>query len=350
MKILHIGGCDKFLPPLIEFIKENFDFDQHEFLLRSGMGKAPDYPNVKVYERKIIERLKFYIVALLKMHRADKVILHGLFDIKLVFILFFTPWLLRKCYWVMWGGDLYVYQLGDRNWKWRVREFFRRPVIKNIKCFTTTVPGDYKLAQDWYNIKSKWIHNLMYPSHLFRDAETIICNKFDKTETYIQVGNSADPSNNHFEVIESLVKFKNKNIKVFCPLSYGSEQHKHKVIEYGYKLLSDKFIPLTEFMSFEEYNSYMACIDIAIFNHDRQQAMGNIIGLLSLGKKVVMKPSITPFTFFSDMAGIKIYTIDDPNLLESLNKQESFNNIQKMKSYFNKERLRMNWTDVFDDE
>ena len=42
------------------------------------MGKAPDYPNVKVYERKIIERLKFYIVALLKMHSADKVILHGL--------------------------------------------------------------------------------------------------------------------------------------------------------------------------------------------------------------------------------------------------------------------------------
>lgn len=78
MKILHIGGCDKFLPQFIELIKENFDFEQHEFLLHSGMGKAPDYPNVKVYERKIIERLKFYIVALLKMHSADKVILHGL--------------------------------------------------------------------------------------------------------------------------------------------------------------------------------------------------------------------------------------------------------------------------------
>lgn len=32
MKILHIGGCDKSLPPFIELIKENFDFDQHEFL------------------------------------------------------------------------------------------------------------------------------------------------------------------------------------------------------------------------------------------------------------------------------------------------------------------------------
>jgi len=347
-KILHIAGCDKFIPPFIEFIKQNFEFNDHQFLLTNGMAEheLKNVANVILSKRSIIGRLKHYAQAIIKMHQAKIVILHGLFDLRLVLILFFMPWLLKKCYWVMWGGDLYVYQLGECNWQWKLREFFRRPVIKSMGFFTTTVPGDYLLAKEWYGTKAKWIHNLMYPSHLYRISDTISCKSDKDRDIFIQIGNSADPSNNHLEIIDKLEQYKNNNIKVFCPLSYGSEVHKEKVISYGKKVLGDKFHPMVDYMSFEEYNAYMACIDIAIFNHDRQQAMGNAIGLLSLGKKVVLKKTVTPFSFFEEI-GLIIYSIDDANLLDKLDADISINNIRKMKDYFHAERLKSNWNDVF---
>lgn len=41
-------------------------------------------------------------------------------------------------------------------------------------------------------------------------------------------------------------------------------------------------------MPFEEYLGLLAKIDIAILNHKRQQAMGNITTLLGLGKKYIL--------------------------------------------------------------
>ena len=37
-KILHIADCDKFIPPYIQFINDNFNSKEHEFLLKSGMA------------------------------------------------------------------------------------------------------------------------------------------------------------------------------------------------------------------------------------------------------------------------------------------------------------------------
>ena len=349
-KILHIGNSDKFIPPFIEFVKEHFDFNEHQFYLTGGMAEKElkPHPNVKLGKKGKLNRIKEYLQLIIPMHQSKKIILHGLFNWHIVVMLFFMPWLLKKCYWVMWGGDLYVYQLGERNWKWKLREFFRRPVIKNMAVFTTTVPGDYDLAKKWYGIKSKFIHNLMYPSHVSRDGVKTSCLEEKGDCIYIQVGNSADPSNNHEEVLNYLSSFKEDNIKVFCPLSYGSESHRDKIIKKGRKLLDDKFYPMTDFMKFDEYNKYMSCIDVAIFNHNRQQAMGNIIGLLSLGKKVILKNTVTPFQFFVSI-GVKVSTLQGSELLKTLSSTEISHNKEIMKKYFTNERLASNWKDVFND-
>jgi hypothetical protein len=38
-KILHIVGSDKFITPFIEFVKEHFEFNNHEFLLTNCMAE-----------------------------------------------------------------------------------------------------------------------------------------------------------------------------------------------------------------------------------------------------------------------------------------------------------------------
>lgn len=348
LRILHVSDCDKFIPPYIKFIKESFnnDFENHKFLVTRGMAEKalPGYSNIYLIPTSQLGKLKHYLHLIFEINRSDKIILHNLFDFKNVLLLFFMPWNLKKTYWIMWGADLYTYKLGNHNFKWKFKEFFRKPVIRNFGYFSTTVPGDFELVKDWYKSKSVFIQNLMYPSHLYRDlVQTELENK---SEIYIQVGNSADPTNNHHEVLNYIAGLDLNHYKVFCPLSYGSPNHRELVINYGKDLLSDKFIPIVDYMDFSAYNKYMSSIDIAIFNHDRQQAMGNMIGLLSLGKKVILKPTTTPYSFFKSL-GLEVYSLNDKDIMTPLTENDKIQNIKIMRHNFSPEKLKADWERIF---
>lgn len=331
-KILHIAGCDKFIPPFVQLVREQFNFDEHEFLLTAGVAAADliDAKNISLSNTTFLARLKHYFQAIIKMHQADKIILHGLFDIKLVQILFFTPWLLNKCHWVMWGGDLYTYQLGYKNWKWKIKEFFRRPVIKNIGHLVTYIDGDVALARKWYKAKGEYHECLMYTSNLYQEYKVP---KNSSKTINIQVGNSATSSNNHLEVLKKLLPYKDKNICIYLPLSYGSQEYAKKIIEQGREWFGDKFKPLTDMLPFNEYLAFLGTIDIAIFNHNRQQAMGNTITLLGLGKTVYIRSDTTQWQFFKGK-GIKIRDVEQLNTLESQNINE---NMRIIKTYFSQD-------------
>jgi dTDP-N-acetylfucosamine:lipid II N-acetylfucosaminyltransferase len=335
-KILHIGSCDKFLPPFIEFIKEHFDFDGHQFYLTPGMasGELKNLTNIVHGRKGKLNRIKEYWHLIMPMHKSKKIILHGLFNWHIVVMLFFMPWLLKKCYWVIWGGDLYVYQLGERNYKWKLQEFFRRTVIKNMGYLVTGTSGDVDLTRTWYGAKGEHISCFNYPSNIYKNYE--IKPKVHEIIN-IQVGNSADPTNQHFEIFNQLERFKDQNIKVFAVLSYGNQEYAKQVIAEGEKRFGNKFIGITEMMPFQAYLEFLSSIDIAIFNHKRQQAFGNAIILLGLGKKIYLNPASTLNSVFAEF-GIQIFNSQEVELtfLDDATKQ---NNIQKVKCHFSKNSL-----------
>ena len=326
------------MPSFIQLVSDNFISDEHEFLLTDGM--AVDHlkaqKNIYLAENTFAGKIKYYLSVMLKANQADKIILHGLFNMKIVSILFFMPWLLKKSYWIMWGGDLYLYKLGLRNWKWRVEEFFRRPVIKNMGSLVTYIEGDVELARQWYGAKGQYHECIMYLSNVYKELD-IPANTSQVTN--IQIGNSADPSNNHIEGLEKLLPYKDDDICIYVPLSYGDQKHAKKVIAQGKKWFGDKFIPLTDFMPFEEYLKFLGSIDIAIFNHKRQQAMGNTITLLGLGKKVYMRSDVAQWEFFQNL-GIKVRDIAklQMTLFESTDKTDLKNKV-KIKNYFSEINL-----------
>ena len=85
-------------------------------------------------------------------------------------------------------------------------------------------------------------------------------------------------------------------------------------------------------MNKQSYLKFLNEIDIAIFHHKRQQAMGNIINLLGMGKKVYIRAGETHTSFFENL-GIKVY---DLNHFDLTLKNESGN--QKIiRDYFSKE-------------
>ena len=125
----------------------------------------------------------------------------------------------------------------------------------------------------------------------------------------ILLGNSADPSNNHQEMLEKLLPYKNENMAIYCPLSYGVRDYAVQIEKLGGELFGDKFKPLLEFMPFDKYIALLGQIDIAVFAHKRQQAMGNTFTLLGLGKKVFMRSTVTPWKALQDL-GIQVFDVE----------------------------------------
>lgn len=335
---------EKFTIPFINFINSNFP-THHIFIVfgvsRKSAIKYCDYKNVIVFKSNKLNI--FYLLT--GFYTSSQIILHSLFIKKLVLILFFQPWLLKKCYWVIWGGDLYHFQHRERNFKSNLYEYIRKCVIKRIGNLITHIKGDYELAKKWYKTKGKYYYSIIYPSNVFKEFKAKPKNN---NIVYMQIGNSADPTNNHLEIFEKIKKYHNVNFRVICPLSYGDNKYRKKIIEIGYNLFKENFFPIIDFMPFDEYLNLLANIDIAIFNHDRQQAVGNITTLLGLGKKVYLKNDITTWNFCNEH-GLIVFDANTQldELFTPLNKNDKQKNINNVKKYFSESQLFKNWNTIF---
>ena len=348
--ILHVAGLDKFIPPFIDLIKNEFHAEKHRYWLAGSQEKYPveRAENIIICGTTFKDKVVSYCKLVKGFHLADKIILHGLFNIRVVILLACMPWLHKKCYWVLWGGDLYARRNGARTLTWRIKEVFRAFFIRRLHAVITTVPGHCRLVKKWYSTQAKYIQSLMYDSHVARDLGLKLT--AGENVLNIQVGNSADPENCHAEVFEKLDELKDVvKFNVYCPLSYGNEDYAQLVIAEGTRLFGESFRPLTKFMSFDEYNRYMATVDIAIFNHRRQQAMGNIIGLLSMGKTVYLRSTETPYSFFKDL-GITVFSCDVLGEgLEVLGEKQKQNNAELVKRKFTRNSLVESWRLIFNE-
>lgn len=346
-KVLHVMHAEKFIEPFIEFVEDNFDDfeNRHIFFVWGDVSKfcIKSRFNLKNSNKRKIEKIKYILSMVFAIQKAEKIILHGLFVQWHLMLLSLMPWNLKKCYWMIWGGDLYTHKLSKRSLGWWKSELFRRFVIERIGHFITHIEGDYRLAQQWYGAKGEWHECFMYPSNLYQEARTL---SSPHDGISILLGNSADPSNNHIEVLEKLKSYAGENIKIFCPLSYGDQSHAQRVSDYGESLFGVKFVSLRNYMPLEEYNELLAKIDIAIFNHNRQQGMGNTTTLLGMGKKVFIRNDVTPYMMFKNL-GVKVYPVNNLEL-NKIDSGVALANSVAIKSYFSIDRLKAQWGVIYE--
>ncbi|GEK45898.1 hypothetical protein HPA02_01810 [Bisbaumannia pacifica] len=346
--ILHVAGLDKFIPPFVKLVRFEFNEEGHHFWLA---GSLEAYPlecesDVHLCGGGIYGKIKGYVTLLRQLHAARKVILHGLFNIKVVLLLALCPWLLSKCYWVIWGGDLYQYESAKKSLRSRVKEGLRRFVISRIGHLITYIEGDVELARQWYGAKGVHHECLMYLSNVVDPAMIATpTEKRNDDPLNILVGNSAAPSNNHFEVFERLLPHKDDEIKIFVPLSYGDQSHAKEVIALGKAWFGEKLVPMTDFMPFERYLRFLKDVDIAVFNHRRQQAMGNTISLLSMGKTVYLRSDVVQWELFKK-EGIAVLDIER-NDLKLLDFEVAAHNVQLIKKKFSREKLIEQYARIF---
>jgi dTDP-N-acetylfucosamine:lipid II N-acetylfucosaminyltransferase len=338
LKYLHIIPNDKFAIPFINLINENFKKNEHLFITGGSINYA-ELTIEKNNVQSVSVDLRSILRMLIKMYTCEKIILHSLLDYKIVILLFFQPWLLNKSNWVIWGGDLYYYLYRKKNLKSNMYEQIRKIVIKQLGGFITHIKGDYELAKKWYGAKGSYYYSFMYPSNLYN--EDLSKDRIATKKIFIQVGNSADPSNQHIEILEKLLMFSDKEFEIICPLSYGDlNNHASEVIKKGRELFGDKFNPITEFIPFSKYLEILAKVDVAVFNHNRQQAVGNITTLLGLGKKVYINDNVTTWDFCKKHK-LEVFSVnkDIKNLFEKMEEDTKNNNIKHIQNNFSKEKL-----------
>lgn len=346
--ILHVAGLDKFIPPFVELIRDEFSKEVHQFWLS---GSIETYPvemsdNIYLCGDSLRERVVGYAMLVRQLHASQKIVVHGLFNMKVVVLLALFPWLLHKCYWVIWGGDLYRYKRQLSGVREKISEKLRRFVIRRIGHLVTYLKGDVDLARKWYGATGVHHECIMYLSNVVDSRMINVVPKKRKSGLIkILVGNSSDPENNHFEILDMLAAYKKNNIEIFVPLSYGDRDHARKVIDRGKELFGEKFFPLTDFIPFEQYYHFLKGMDIAIFGHRRQQAMGNTITLLGMGKTVYMRSDVSQWDLFAE-EGISVFDIQHFDL-DVVNPLDAEENMDKVKLRFSRKKLIEQYSRIF---
>lgn len=199
-----------------------------------------------------------------------------------------------------------------RTWMYRKRmkkiktaEHIR--AIQRVNWFAHYLPDDYKRIVKSTGMKAKFI-----PFHYaaLEDLTNVNSPLQLQAGTNILLGNSDTLTNNHFEAIDQIATLKLDERKVYCPLSYEKGKYAEAVAKYGRSKLCESFIPLLDFMPREEYNQILSGISVAVMNHNRSQALGNIVSLLWNGTKLFMSNDSTLFSFLKG-EGLILFSIQD---------------------------------------
>lgn len=305
--ILHILSDSPYTKKFIEFIHNNFDENEHTFIIFLENKKSKYLDFYQSHENCFVTHNKtIYFAYKEDFKTAQQVIMHQLNKPQLLAVLLlYYPIVFKKMVWSIWGGDLYFYQYKSNSLKDTLIEFLRKLVIKKIPVISSYIRGDFEKAVEIYGTKANYI-KAKYPSPISLKNIAQEPQK-DTKEIRILVGNSADPSNEHLAIFELLQQYKDENIKVMAVLSYGgSKEYIAEVIQSAKAIFHEKFEPIVEYMDHHKYLEFINSIDICVLNHKRQQGLGNVVLFLALKKKVFMHENTTPYQYYKDL-GIKIY-------------------------------------------
>ena len=347
-KYLHLGAANNFTATHLELVESHFIPSEHRFYLFDSIATEnfTEKENVTVFKPCGFSALHYLAIVAYAI-RSKKIILHGLTDIYVIAILRIFPSLLKKCYWIIWGADLYYFAHSGSPWKQVVTANLRRYVIKRIGQLVTYISGDVEFARREYGAQGAHLECLMYISNVadHQSFSTPPAQNQHQAAMTILVGNSADPSNNHREAFGKLLPFKNFNIEIYAPLSYGDKTYAREIAQLGRDWFGEKFHPVTTLLTLDEYLNLLRRVDLAVFNHKRQQAMGNTISLLGLGKTVYIRSDVSQWRLFKSK-GIMVLNIDDFDL-STLAKEDKDRNVSLIKSNFNYQSLVDQYKNIY---
>ena len=155
----------------------------------------------------------------------------------------------------------------------------------------------------------------------------------------ILVANSNTPSSNHADAFRFIKRNNWNGRNVLVPLSYGNEKIYRLMISFiGRQYFGNHLVISEKFMEINEYVPWVSSCRTAVFMHERQQAIGNIIICLWLGMKIYLSRNNPCYSFFKK-SGIQLFSIQDReiDLNEKLPSSIKIHNQQILQQLYGKE-------------
>ncbi|WP_088330228.1 TDP-N-acetylfucosamine:lipid II N-acetylfucosaminyltransferase [Lacimicrobium sp. SS2-24] len=348
-KNLHLVPSGRFSFQFIRFFEKHFELDQHCFLmLDKTQGEHwPTVEHMTLFSSTFPSKEQQIADLAAYMRKADRIILHSLFNSIVLETLYQHPQFLRKCYWFLWGSDLYGNEEKDRSISNHKSKLIKT-VIKNMAHLVCHNPKHLYYARREFDCQAAYINCFKYPSNMCIDKDAIPKVSFsflDEKELTILMGNSASLLNCHDEIFTLLSPFINEDFQVICPLNYGDKEYAHQVARKGKLLLGDKFYPLMEDMDYERYCALLSKIDLAVLYHHRDQGMGTIRQLLAMGKKVYVNSEHGALELMTGL-GVKMFELKEFELEPDFEQRQS--NIEKMNHHYSRDALLKGLGNLFE--
>ena len=326
---IHIIENEKFTPTFLDMLEDYFPKNSNIVYVH---GKKYNFVKKEYEFVKLIDSFDEVDLSLANQH-FDKIFIHAFYNQNLLKFLYINKHNIdfKKVVFIAWGADIYnsCYRLQEpvidfkdtlRRLKIRLYERIKKSLMKKVRLYMTFACGDIDIINNNYGANGIQF-DCLYPSTVDLDNLNRIKNTkninagnnwittaskkpcydelvSENSSVTILLGNSASKTNQHEEILNVLSRFKNENIKIICPLSYGDKDYAIKIKEYGSKLFGDKFIPLMDYMNPVDYANLLGSVDIAVFNHNRQQATGNIEILSYLGAKMFIRSDISSWKHY----------------------------------------------------
>ena len=351
--IVHVfNDQKKFSVGFFRFLKDN-GFDLGETRVWHYGKKSGEFEKCGVSPRFISSW--FWPFGHGKMYRelkaADRIIIHSLASPFLILMLRMNRKLRAKTWWVIWGKDLYLYRLSEKkSLPLKLYEAFRKPVIRDIAHIVSALPGDYELARKWYDVRADYTPcPMLYPYCIDYGREAEI--RTTSGPLTVMLGNSASKTNEHMEAIKILTGSGKEQIeKVYCPLSYGGpEKYAEAVAAYGREKLGEAFIPLMDYIPFEEYRKIWDSVDVAVYNQKRQEALGNIYSLMMMKKTVYLRPGTSTSDYMAKI-GVTAPAFAEGCRIAELDAETRERNAERLYEEIRPEKSRAVWKIILGQE
>ena len=362
LNILHCVSDEKFIDNVIsrfEYFKDRIE--NKYVIVRKRLIRAEIKLKYIKQTEYITVLYKSEFLNFLKQSNIDVVILHSLTTL--------SPFLICKIpsnikvVWFAWGFDLYMpvayrpfIKISNLYWKQTAdivkkdnsfksfKQGLKRLIlnhwikksISRIDYFSGVIPEEYDRMKElpfFHASKVVFSYSTM-PSN---SADNLNCTIAKGRN--ILVGNSGDMTNNHLDIFEVLKNMNLSGRKIFVPLSYsGTKQYKDLVKNKGRDYWGDDFIPLENFMQYDEYLQILNSCGIRIFGHERQQAMGNIKIAWEQGCKIFLSETSMAYRFYANL-GVNFPTIQHNLTQECIDtpytEQEALTTYEKLHKQLN---------------
>jgi dTDP-N-acetylfucosamine:lipid II N-acetylfucosaminyltransferase len=337
ISILHLASDEKFIEAANYIFEKAFPGCNHFIIPRSRFNRKFRH----VVKKENVEVVPFGkdLIKLLseRTHHYNCVLLHGISDLNSNVFLSVNE--KNKFIGILWGAELYTKDnfsernligeltakielpVPEKSFRDKIKDVLKRILyskseinLNAIKSATFQLPYfgilykeefDNFMKRKLISENCRFISFTYYPlEFIMKGNESAIVNGND-----ILLGNSASLTNNHLEAFEIIKRMEIGTRKVVVPLSYGNIMYADYIQSKAIEHLNGNFKPLRKIMPLDEYNKVLQGCGIVIFNHYRQQAVGNILAVLWLGSKVYLNESNTIFSYLKRI-GIFVYSIE----------------------------------------